>query len=847
MSAQNQTHDNRYYPINQARAAATLFEILRPFIISKKVTKIVDFICGDGSILDCLARRISADRQTAELKIELFGFDVAGEKFSKTSSRTHDTHCQVGQCPSDGAEAQCRERNINIEYYEINKKNTGYKTKEATKFTTALPDNIIDDKTAIICTGNSIASLCGCFFERIFNNLKFSKPFIIAADFRLDYMGDFDNTSKAMSCGCNTTHEFHSEKSVNKYIDHFYNHGYLKVDMRTYYHGQGALELFTFLRIDHEISKHLNEKYYTAVREVVRELFYADISDNFDGAKNHAINTLRTFFKYHFLTFGAAAIMPFDKVHTFARYCPVDTTRSDLYDSAGNEKFTMILEEPNLHQDKFHNAYGLYTAILAKITSPTIFSLQEMSDYSITQVDDDFISAEEKYFNGRSESNADETSTKEKTNNNGNNDEQPFFAIPVYYATLPIFVVVIKFPPRFDRKNLSRRTILEKLDSAHKAILAAMKAIDSRRRMMRNFIRLAASWQPEEKGEDTTAGGEKTWYGDEIEAQFHSHKDKPWKSWLQALPTQCLTDTDIVEIANETRDLISDFGNAMKFATSDASIRISSVFKHIKFFEGGGDNGGHEKWNLNYHSNCLTKNGKNLRDLSEWQEMLGYGDDNSFNGTILERTVETLKNLSSGEFDSTGATDTNFMIMKSMFCGLHENSESSFRFNILRLFGLIQYAGWDVILHTKNTSEEEIKTHEYNILGALSDSFWKFGAKLSISIDNDPSVLIAELAFKIKEYSETRSDNHPVKLYLFIIPDNKGRLDVEVEIPLPELATGGGASENDLIKIYQAITGSVSDGLVSNFKSKDFIKLKFTVTGFKSNNETISTVKAHFK
>lgn len=830
---------NFEYRPDQARAAETLFEILRPFIVDGAVTNIVDFRCGDGTVLDCLARRISSELGDSPLlsEITLHGYDAYTDLLKKAEGRRFDTACEVRPCPSEKLEERCRAltdlKKVRVEFH---RHSDGFDIRD-----------IVNDKTALLCAGNSISALCKCQFELISQALKKIRPVMFAVDFNLSYMGRTNHTDLKKPFVCDSPHDLHAAENPNKYVGYISERGYLKIDVRTYSHGKGALQLFTFLRIDEGMGKRLNQAYYWAISSLVHDLFISERPDIGDDKKWKVFKKLREHFNSFFSTFGVAAILPFDKAHTFARYCATSTEYSPLFhtdtEEDMNREYTMILEEPNRHQDTFHNAYGLYTAILAKITSPLVFSLQTDSEFNTTKVDKVFIEEENKLF--RKDSNIkqflySENDALQKS------DEMPFFAIPVYYATLPLFVIAARFATKIDQKNSGQRLVLEMLDNAHKAVITAMDAADLRQRTIQQFVSLAmrpptvpttgqkaAAPLPYDSVSKLSA---------EVKALFGAHKNKPWKSWIHALPTQRLTDPDIQAVANEGEQLERDFGDALKFAMLDTPSRISNIFHQIEFFtnvDGKPEESGHDEWKP-CHRARLDRSGESLCNPETWKKMLLHSEiQGSFSGDIVEYLLKKLTGMIDGSSDINGTTATDFSIVKAMFCGQYANLDSIFRFDIRRLYGFLESSGWEVDFYLKGS---EIA---YQEIGSTGLALAKIGGKSSSPLPDDPSVGIAELAWHVYRFvhpSFTAEERPRVKLSVFSA--TSGTATVDIEIPAPKILISGGSEKRTLIKKYMELTKSkdhiaFDEALVKQEK----IALRFSLSRDKNKALTHSGVE----
>lgn len=333
----------------------------------------------------------------------------------------------------------------------------------------------------------------------------------------------------------------------------------------------------------------------------------------------------------------ASIVMPFDFVRAFAR-------AFSLFSNVKDEeirKHDFILEQPNEFQERFPTGYGHFHTLLARISSSQAFPLSWAYDYNKCKVD--------KLYDKLETPNLCFTETCEAGTIAAPVASQSpaFFIVPIFFGSLPLFCLVLKFPPRFKVgstdasvysaifENLYRqirlvwdRTFFQRevlrpflataLDGLHRFFNYPLTGVSIEKEapdgsgtcsacrcpkctaegvsahsscgvieyyleLIRQHLDGSASWDADFENDHTKLGGA---------------LGKPWKSWLLTIPSVPIKELDASK--EENRILVAAFREEAQLAMQDHERRLSYWFEQGHFFEEA-DDGGHEYWMCSRH------------------------------------------------------------------------------------------------------------------------------------------------------------------------------------------------------------------------------------------------------
>jgi hypothetical protein len=336
-----------------------------------------------------------------------------------------------------------------------------------------------------------------------------------------------------------------------------------------------------------------------------------------------------------------AIIMPFDPVLTFAKF-------TGLFSDSDDEeifRYSLLLEPPNRAQHRFPTAYSLYHTLLDIVSSSQGFTHEWAPTYHRTRVGEEFDKLEKRLL---------------KLDLAGPDFEADFSIVPLYYASLPLFCLILKFPDAFPEGSTSADVYQSVLRNLHDQIkLAVIRRF--KEEILRPFVDrfIAESIALERiRGQVNLTDlyvqqierylfGETQAESDSCGSRTFGALHKPWKSWILTIPSQNIATLQSVKA--ETATLDEHWRGERKRALSDDALRLADWFQVGGFFSGEV----HEYWSCALHPRALA----NMCYLAGCRNDTADRDDE----TVLSDAVSWLGSLKNNGNVYFGPSCTGFL------------------------------------------------------------------------------------------------------------------------------------------------------------------------------------------
>jgi len=539
--------------------------------------------------------------------------------------------------------------------------------------------------------------------------------------------------------------------------------------------GWGAMDCHILVASD-SFARILNDAFFTAVRSLISE----SIIEKNPGSDR--LKSILSLFDDHNSiddpitgSREALVILPFDPCLAFARIVP-------LFEGIAESlpEHTLLIEHPSRAQKHFPSANGVYQTCLARSSSAQAFSTGWAPDYQLTEVD----IALEKL----------ELASLGLKNGIWKNEELPpsYFMLPIYFGSLPLFCLALKFPKPFDPESTAFDVYYSTVKSLHDWIMVQLTGDVFRLRVLRPWIEATLhAWAQEDSGAGIRSQSvpktmdriEKYLFGipcDEGCNRTDEQWDlagatrvggvlgKPWKSWVLGLPSYPIKKMAGVKALNSR--LWEMWQKEKSAAVLNPDLRISLWFEEGRFFEDDPeDHSGHEEWSDRKH----------LGRLHEMLKIVGFGRKMSdeMDDSWLPEAVAWLTNRGSDVKAYFGMTARHFLFkwaiqqigllipdedtsrigtsgsskqdrraevfeaLKAVFCKTLANTGEAVRFSSWRLYWLLSAASSGPV----SVKGKFSKPAEFPGKGR---EFW---------CDTDPSTHLAELVGCLAEQRALKS------------------------------------------------------------------------------------------
>jgi SAM-dependent methyltransferase len=393
--------------------------------------------------------------------------------------------------------------------------------------------------------------------------------------------------------------------------------GYIRKMSVPHESGWGAMECSVLIARD-PLAGLLNESFFQVVEAVIKEAIVDKAPHakriqemlslfNDPDAANDQIPASRE----------ALVILPFDPCPAFAKIVPLfHAIKSPI------SAHPLLIEQPSQVQTHYPSANGLFQTCLARSSSAQAFPTHWASAYKDTAVDLGIQKLELEVFGLNTES----AKGKKKGCWRDEQDDPSYFMLPIYFGSLPLFCLALKFPKPFDPTTTTFDVFYSTLKSLHDGIHVLLTDDIVRRRIFRPWIEscLEADWKSfgENLGvEDKLDRMEKYLFGnpqvksdpaDNLEYRLDESTfrtggvlGREWKSWVLGLPSYPIKKMASVEATNKR--LWEIWKKERDFANKDAVLQISHWFQEGQFFRSdkNAKHDPHEKWISNIHSRRL--------------------------------------------------------------------------------------------------------------------------------------------------------------------------------------------------------------------------------------------------
>jgi len=554
----------------------------------------------------------------------------------------------------------------------------------------------------------------------------------------------------------------------------------------------------------------LNRAYFAAVRNIVTRLFVASES----AAEFGVLRSLLALFDEPSITWRkdtgfagsreAMIILPFDPHTNFARIIGLfpNTKYSTISDH------DLILEAPTTDQLRFPTAYGLFHTLEGRTSSPQAFPLEWAPNYEHALVDTEFANLEEKLL-GISDAKGKEI---------GEGKERGYFLIPIYFGSLPLFTLVLRFPSLFPTESTDYQVYYSALRNLHSEVKVALTDWYIQNRVLSPWIASALDALMELRRLSVPGTDDDDVRKDvlerllhRLEVQLFGHAKgnaeaassfsvaglrrsggvlgKDWKSWVLSIPSVPIKRLRSVEAEN-TR-LWELWCAEKKRALLDHELRISYWFQEGDFF----CDDRHDKWqdgeSEGTHRHCLTAMLRRLDDGDVEDIIDAMAGDGYFARSkehyllnwLLSKMRLILSKPSSGVSDDQ--KNEAFKEMKAAFCKTLENTGTGMRFSWRRLGVHIAAAATHAVVPQNEGKDglNDIKVYLPNTV--IESSSWhkdRKGPDARFVAQNDQTVLIGELVHALNQLRCVKSIR--LSLSEWLEGDGCGKLLVNLKTKL---------------------------------------------------------------
>jgi SAM-dependent methyltransferase len=443
-----------------------------------------------------------------------------------------------------------------------------------------------------------------------------------------------------------------------------------------YYSSWGPMSSAVFVRDLMLDAKLTNNFWYTTVSSALNEIFR---SSTLPGVENQFVAVRKAIKLYKVRC--AAVILPFDRIHTFARYAPLD--RGTIDDSTADQRLEMVLEEPSQDQDKYPTAYGLFTCVLGRTSSIQVFPLRLIANYQMAPVDRDFNDYEASFF----ESCTADGSVVES--------DRAFFLLPIFFGRLPLFVLVLQFGDTFSELDTGPGLFRSCLLDIHQQVREVIDEQFLRARILRPFLRDAyhqlrflVSGSPQDQRSPKEISDQA--YKDLEVLVLENAIEKPWKSWVLALPgTEIKHKRTVIAEQAHLERIVRDEINRLR---RDIFFRLSRELEEMGFFAADREQSPesaddpHKKPGPK-HQRIILQHGLASEDkLSELVDLNNPYQD------VIDWTAGKMSLLVRSGKEIQSDSDEAFQDLKAVYCRALENTGGPFRFSDRRLRCMVEIA-----------------------------------------------------------------------------------------------------------------------------------------------------------
>lgn len=542
----------------------------------------------------------------------------------------------------------------------------------------------------------------------------------------------------------------------------------------------------------------------------------------------------------------AVAILPFDFNLTFVRFIPLFRTLS-----CEVSEVDQLAEYPCPVQQRFPSAYGIYQTLLSRSSCPQAFTLRWARDYDQTLADRALRILEESAI-GITALREAETRLGESLIDEAN--PPSFFMVPIYFGSLPLFALALKFPPLFDPASTGFDVYLSTVGNLHSAIAVQLTDDLVRIRIVRPWIEhcLSAEW-PFRKGyegvdhklgvleeylfgrricagnpQSTRSGytlGDSRWEGGVL--------SKEWKSWILGLPSFPIN--EMSSVIEQNRRLWRIWNRERTIARMDAALRISLWFQDGMFFE---DAQRHDSLCCEYHLVSLQEMFRvlnysygqsgnedfRLSDAVDWlkgkseeggsNQVLKYFGRTTVKHFLFKWLLKQLRTLDvlmqtcmrrSVSAEPCNCPADPFKKLKAVFCKSNANTGEKIRFSLDRLYYMLDAARF--------VADNQVGTIDADGKELLEDSnlYLPEAFQATFFSDEDPTLLIAEFTHCLASMTNPNGNDpecrvlNKVKLEKAEECGGLAQLCVQLELSMQLTRMRGGGESHSLSTLAEKI------------------------------------------
>jgi hypothetical protein len=523
--------------------------------------------------------------------------------------------------------------------------------------------------------------------------------------------------------------------------------------------GWGDMHCIAFGALSPSADK-LNQAYFEAIAELLDEVFVST------GPSARKYEDLRSLLRIYGRG-EIAIIQPFDPLRVFARMVPLWQQQKASRLGETFSRINYVLEDPNRWQRSYPTAYGLYHALIDLVSSPVSFPLHALPSYEQADVDSASDTLETAFLKLGCREHRSRSSDQESANGRSGSTSataqatagisdaegfRPFFLVPFYYGSLPLFVLILEAPPHLRMEATDALVYYSMAQNLNRQLHVALPSETILRwDVCKAFAKKAMS----------TADGDASTMSDVVLTAWKRVVERPiWKSWIVALPSTPLvkvagTDALNAKLRRTLEDEIAGLLN-------DEAYQISLWFHVGRFFSDESHEGfigrgvsarlRSEQLVQIFGEQLPQANavGDRLLEQSCFQYMGTPGSRIVWLRFLSDQLRPILEYLASAKTNERReSADSAFKTLKRVFCRDRGNTGTQFRFSFSRLLAVAgAHSGMADLF---SLSQDLLKQETSTAFGAIMGTY--------VTANPDP---VSDIAFCIA-FLSSRSDKEELE------------------------------------------------------------------------------------